>query len=300
MAKKGEFIDYTGRFFTTNQGYKVAVIECFGAYNCTVQFEDGVIVKDVSTGVLRKGAVAKPVNRVGEKHITNQGYEIEIIEYFNSGNCTVTYPDGKIYKNKSYTNIKKGEVENPYHPSVCGIGYWGTGKYKKGQHKKISQTWRAIFTRCYKSNISVNSTYQFASIDPKWHNFQVFAEWFEENYKEGFHLDKDILVKGNKIYSSDMCTFVPRELNNVFVKSDSTRGIYPIGVSITPSGRFKAALYINNKPYKIGLFDTPEEAFNEYKTAKEVYIKELAEKWKPSITPETYQALINYQVEITD
>ena len=48
------------------------------------------------------------------------------------------------------------------------------------------------------------------------------------------------------------------------------------------------------------LFDTEIEAFNYYKTNKENYIKELAEKWKSKIDERAYQALINYTVEITD
>ena len=42
------------------------------------------------------------------------------------------------------------------------------------------------------------------------------------------------------------------------------------------------------------------EAFNAYKKAKENYLKELANKWKGKIDPRAYEALMNYEVEITD
>ena len=42
------------------------------------------------------------------------------------------------------------------------------------------------------------------------------------------------------------------------------------------------------------------EDFNAYKTAKEIYIKELANKWKGKIDDRAYEALMNYAVEITD
>lgn len=45
---------------------------------------------------------------------------------------------------------------------------------------------------------------------------------------------------------------------------------------------------------------TPEEAFQVYKVAKETYIKEVADEWKDKINPKVYQAMYNYQVEITD
>jgi hypothetical protein len=46
-------------------------------------------------------------------------------------------------------------------------------------------------------------------------------------------LDKDILYKGNKIYSPDTCVFVPQEINALFVKNDANRGDLPIGVFYT-------------------------------------------------------------------
>ena len=42
------------------------------------------------------------------------------------------------------------------------------------------------------------------------------------------------------------------------------------------------------------------EAFNAYKKAKEVFVKEVAEKWKSQIDERAYEALMKYTVEITD
>ena len=36
------------------------------------------------------------------------------------------------------------------------------------------------------------------------------------------------------------------------------------------------------------------------KEAKEAYIKEVANKWKDKIDPKVYEALMKYEVEITD
>ena len=63
---------------------------------------------------------------------------------------------------------------------------------------------------------------------------------------------------------------------------------------------FLVILNKGGKRVHIGTFDTIEEAFQAYKTAKEEYIKEVADVWKPLITKQVYQALINYKVEITD
>lgn len=50
----------------------------------------------------------------------------------------------------------------------------------------------------------------------------------------------------------------------------------------------------------LGVYDTPEEAFRVYKTYKEALIKQKAEKYKHVISPEAYNALMNYKVLITD
>lgn len=52
----------------------------------------------------------------------------------------------------------------------------------------------------------------------------------------------------------------------------------------------------------MGTFDTPEEAFQTYKIAKEAYIKEVAQDSydKGEITEKVYQALMNWQIDITD
>ena len=113
---------------------------------------------------------------------------------------------------------------------------------------------------------------------------------------EGWHLDKDIICKECKIYSPETCAFVPADVNSLFIKNDIKRGIYPISVRKTKSQRFTSRL--NGK--HLGTFDTPEEAFQAYKTAKEEYIKEVANKWKDLISDQVYQAMYNYQVEITD
>ncbi len=45
---------------------------------------------------------------------------------------------------------------------------------------------------------------------------------------------------------------------------------------------------------------TFEEAFSVYKETKEIYVKELAIKWKDSIDERAYLALISFTVNIND
>ena len=237
------------------------------------------------------------LNRVGEKYLTKEGYEIKIIEYFNSSNCTIEFDNGVVFKNIQHYNIKNGAIKNPYHPSVLGRGYFGIGNYGSKTHNKIYYTWNAMLSRCYSERYQEKyPTYKDVTVYEEWYNFQNFAKWFEENYKEDFQLDKDILQKGNKIYSPETCCFVPQEINILLTKSKGTIDNLPMGIS-KHGNKFQAQITMNGNLVYLGAFDTIEEAFIVYKTAKEEYIKEIASRYKNQITRHVYQALINYEIE---
>lgn len=253
--------------------------------------------------------MSKFIDRIGEKFITKQGYEVEIVEYFNNVNCTIRFNTSEkiVLKKQSYKRIKSGNIKNPYCPIFHSIGYVGEGGFKATTHKKINSfynIWRNMLSRCYSKKEQLRfPTYKICSVVEEWHNFQNFAQWFYENYNhkvmEGWHLDKDILIKGNKIYSPETCCFVPNEINGLFVKSNSVRGLYPIGVN-KKGNKYQSNVSKNSIFEYLGTFDTPEEAFQAYKIVKEDWIKEVADEWRGQITEQTYQALINYKVEITD
>jgi hypothetical protein len=242
--------------------------------------------------------------RVGETARSKQGYKLVIKEYRSNSDCDILIFENSIIKNATYQNFKSGLIKNPYHPSVCGVGYLGEGKYIKSISGKVSLAyakWSSMLSRCYtKKFISRYPTYINCSVDERWHNFQIFAEWFEENYREGFELDKDILVKGNKVYSPETCCFVPAEVNTILVKNDSRRGELPIGVSKNGT-KFQAHITAStSRPTSLGTYNTVNEAFSAYKNKKEEHIKNIANKWSSSIEEDVYKALINYQVEIYD
>lgn len=98
----------------------------------------------------------KIIDRTGEKHLTNEGYTIEIVKYFNRVNCTIQFENGIIIENRDYGNIKKGNIKNSYHKCVYGIGYFGVGKYSGVTHPKIYQTWKNMLTRCYDEKYQEN------------------------------------------------------------------------------------------------------------------------------------------------
>jgi len=292
-----------GEKHITNEGYTIEIIQYFKYINCTIQFEDKTIIKNTNYGSILAKNIRKPYNRVGEKFTTNEGYEVEIISYRSATDIDIRFEDGTILRNKNYDHLQRGTVMNPNHISVCGVGYFGFGKYKSRNNNKqvkVYTVWRSMLQRCYNEKELIKyPTYKEASVCKEWHNFQNFAEWFENNYIEGFHLDKDILLKSNMSYSPETCCFVPVEINSLFTKTNSKRGECPIGVSKIKRG-YTAKLTKNKMHVHLGTFKTVEEAFRAYKTAKEQHIKEVADKWRDKIEDKVYQAMYNYQVEITD
>lgn len=116
---------------------------------------------------------------------------------------------------------------------------------------------------------------------------------------QGWHIDKDIIQKGNKIYSPETCCFVPQEINNIFTKRQEYRGNYSIGVN-RRKNKYASSINKNGQHFWLGTFETLEDAFGAYKIAKESYIKEVANEWVGQIDEKCYKALINYKIEITD
>ena len=238
-------------------------------------------------------------NRVGEKWITNQGYLVEITQYISSKNCTIQFEDGSTLSNLYFVNIVKGKVSNPNHKSVNGVGCVGKG-FKNLTKTICYMKWADMLKRTHnKKYLLSRPKYLNVTVCNEWLDFSSFADWFNKKYNseimQDWHLDKDLLSKGNKIYSPETCCFIPLEINSIFVSKRVRKNDLPRGI-----GKVKERYRVRvaNKHY--GYFDTVEEAFQAYKIAKEAYIKEVADKWQPYIEPKVYIAMYNYEVEITD
>ena len=248
------------------------------------------------------------IDRTGEENINNFGSKIIISKYNNRYDIDVYFPEYNwVAKNKQYKDFKKGRIKCPYEPRVYDKGYIGVGKYnscENGKKTKCYSIWKGMLRRCYDSKFKERDpAYKDCTVSEEWHNFQAFGKWYENNYYEipgeVMCLDKDILVKGNKIYSSKTCVFVPQNINTLFVKCNKSRGDLPIGVHYSNNVYMSQCRFGDERKH-LGSFNTPEEAFNAYKTAKENYIKEVADKYKEYIPKNLYDSMYNYRVEIDD
>ena len=167
------------------------------------------------------------------------------------------------------------------------------------------QLWHNMLHRCYNENFKKdNPTYQDCIVCDDWLIASHFLKWAQDpknHYHRGYTLDKDILIKGNKVYSPDTCCFVPSRINTLIINRTNFRGPYPIGVTQNNEG-FAANYNRLNKRTYIGTYPTVEEAFLAYKSAKEAYIKEVAEYYhsRDLIADNVYHALLRWEIAISD
>lgn len=254
----------------------------------------------------------KKIDRIGEINVSNEGYEMKIVECNSYNNIVIEFQDEHEAKvHTQYNNFKNGQVKNPYHPCVFGIGCLGQGRYKASvnkRHTKAYVHWKNMIKRCYDPyELNKRPTYIDCYVCDEWLCFQNFAKWFYKHYykcnNEKMNLDKDILFKGNKIYSPETCIFSPERINTLFTKSNARRGGYPIGVSPHKRDNVLVVQCSILKGHKyLGCFpvDKPFQAFTVYKNFKEKYIKQIADEYKELIPKELYDALYKYEVEIND
>lgn len=255
------------------------------------------------------------IDRTGEVRYNKFGSKMIIIRYKNNSEIDILFTEyNYIVKNNNYSNFKTGGITCPYEPREYSIGYLGEGKYKKSENGKMTKCysiWHNMLMRCYdKDYQEKNLTYKDCEVCEEWHNFQNFAKWYEENYYEIdgkiMNLDKDILCKGNKMYSPQTCIFVPNDINTLFTKRDKNRGKSPIGVRYHKRDKVYEANCDNGngKQIYLGRFKSELEAFKTYKSFKEMIIKETIDKYE-NIIPEPYysklkEAMYKYKVEISD
>ena len=252
--------------------------------------------------------------RLGLTSYNNQNCLMKIVEYNSATDIIVEFQDdNRARVHTRWDHFQDKNVKNPYFKHIYGIACTGN-KIDLSVNKREYQTWLDILRRCYDKDYHFDKpTYIQCEICEEWTNFENFYNWIvkQENYikwKEDttFRIDKDILIKHNKIYSPQTCCLVPNNGNTLFVKTDNARGLYPIGVSeyYKDSGRYMARCNnpLMHKNILIGIYSSPNDAFMAYKKYKEILIKTIAkeEHKKQNIIQSCYDAMMNYKVEITD
>ena len=251
---------------------------------------------------------------VGDIRENNSGDKFKIVEYIDSRNVIIEWPCGQQDVVFS-SNIRSGGVAYHNRITVQGVGYLGYGRFVHGNRKPkegqlvipnhLHRHWRHLIERTHGD---VPDRYEDAILDESWYNLQNFLEWAVEQIgnsnKESngryWCIDKDILVEGNKRYSKDTCIFVPNEVNVFFCRKEIGNTGY-LGVNyIKPATKgakegYIARCHFGGERKYLGYYDTPNLAYQAYRTAKVKAAKELADKWEGRVDDRVITALRSFE-----
>ena len=167
--------------------------------------------------------------------------DFKIVKYNDTTNVEIQFVNTGFETVATLDNIRKGNVKDRYSPSVYGVGILGN-KYPtkiNGRNTKEYVLWTSMLQRCYSDTHKKKyPTYEVCEVSDNFKSYEYFYEWCHKQIGFGnngngnpFQLDKDLLIKGNKVYSEDSCVFLPQEINSVLTKSTATRGGCLIGVN---------------------------------------------------------------------
>lgn len=175
----------------------------------------------------------------GYIHKTKHCGNLRIVKYNHALSVLVEFIDTGYERVAQSCHIRAGSVKDPFVRFRCGAGFMGDGPHKsgvKGKYTAAYIAWSGMIYRCYNDEFKrKHKTYKDCYCVDDWHNFQIFADWFESEVRKldevpkVIHVDKDIRVKGNKLYSPDTCMLVSASENTSHNSTDSFRFISPDG-----------------------------------------------------------------------
>ena len=227
---------------------------------------------------------------INDRFITKKGYTFTVMRKSERNNYWYVKFDGeRAHEFETHSaqivsgylvDVEHSNIRGEYNKSaascnkisVLGIGYFGVGPYKgntvvdgKQTKTKEYESWRGMIKRCYCPKTQVRQpSYIGCSVHADWHNFQTFAKWYTEQpgYVEGWDLDKDLLVEGNKVYGPDTCVLLPRQINSLVTMVDFVGDRFlPRGVYIRDGGKFRVELGSLATKRSTVTVKTIEEAF---------------------------------------
>ena len=166
------------------------------------------------------------IDRTGYRFTTNEGYEAIVIQYKNNKEIIIEFQDEhKAQVKTAWHYIIKGNIRNPFHKTVYGVGCLGV--MKNGERPKTCENskelreytcWHSMLHRCYsESSLRDRPSYEDAQVCSRWLVYSNFLEdlpliegydYWINNPNKKIALDKDIKGKNSKIYSLENCCFI--------------------------------------------------------------------------------------------
>lgn len=222
---------------------------------------------------------------------------MELLSYDKGGRCKIKFLDTGNIIDSEFRAFYQGTAQDCQQQLVFGIGKSYSDKYKIREHgKKTSQyaAWENMLARCYYTKTSRFSAYGGIGVKvcDEWLVYENFAKWYDKNYVDSYHLDKDLLGNG-LLYSPENCCYIPQKLNGVFVVS--TKNIGKLQSHLPTGVRPQSSGYVSATHGGKNFFKTKEEAHVNYLTRKWDSVRDLATemyRWT-EITERVYQAVLD-------
>lgn len=169
-----------------------------------------------------------------------------------------------------------------------------------GRITKEYSAWSGMLERCFDPKFKVKwPTYADCTCSYAFLDFQEFATWMtsQVGFSKDCHLDKDLLVRGNKAYRPELCLLLPHAVNTLLIHKRFPNRCLPTGVTyVADRGKYVAQINRRGRYDTLGRFESVPAAEAAYKRAKEEEIRRVANLHKDVLDPRAYTSLMDYQV----
>ena len=133
--------------------------------------------------------------------------DFKIVKYNDARNAEIQFLNTGFEMFARLGDIRNGNVKDPYSPSVYGVGILGA-KYPITINSILTKEytlWCSMLKRCYSNAYKKRQpTYKGCEVSNDFKNYEYFYEWCHKQVgfnNKDWQLDKDLLTKGNKVYS---------------------------------------------------------------------------------------------------
>ena len=218
------------------------------------------------------------------------------------------------YKNLIYVN--NGEYKDLKAGKITWQELNIEQEYIEYENKATQIAYRVydgIKVRCKDTteNDKIGRCYNKSTMCKEWlDDPKSFIKWYLEHYyevdNESMAVDKDLFGDGSGMYAPKFCCILPQSLNSMlsnckkhYLEGQEKEDVLPLGVRYNGKiDKYYAQITLFGTTDLITLsnWDTPEEAFAEYKMMKEADIKLVAAKYKNKIPEDNYKKLLEVEV----